>query len=280
MGTKKRKTGGEGEFGFTEEQIVRYSRHIILPEVGGVGQRRINDGKVLVVGAGGLGAPALVYLAAAGVGTIGIADMDKVDLSNLQRQIVHTVADVGKPKTQSAKEKIAAINPDVNVVTYGERITSKNIMDIIRDYDVVVDGCDNFPTRYLVNDAAVMTGKVVAHGAILRFEGQATTIVPRKGPCYRCLFREPPPPGMVPTCHEAGVLGVLPAVIGSIQATEALKHLLGKGRLLSGRLLLYNALEMEFKEMKIPKDPDCPVCGKNPTIKELIDYDEYCSTRH
>lgn len=264
---------------FTEKQIKRYSRHIILPEVGGEGQKKISSGRVLVIGAGGLGAPALYYLAAAGVGKLGIADMDVVDVSNLQRQIIHTEEDVGASKTKSAKEKINALNPDVEVVEYTEKITSENMMNIIKDYDVVVDGCDNFPTRYLVNDAAVLTGKVVAHGSILRFDGQATTIVPGKGPCYRCLFREPPPPGMVPSCHEAGVLGVLPGVIGIIQATEAIKYLLGKGKLLNGRLLLYNALDMTFKEVKIPKDPECPVCGENPTINELIDYEEFCNIR-
>ncbi|MFH1788319.1 MAG: molybdopterin-synthase adenylyltransferase MoeB [Candidatus Altiarchaeota archaeon] len=264
---------------FTEEQIKRYSRHIILPEVGGKGQKRIREGKVLVIGAGGLGAPAIIYLAAAGVGKLGIADMDKVEVSNLQRQIIHTVEDIGQFKTSSAKDKINALNPDVEVVEYRNRITSENILDIIEDFDVIVDGCDNFPTRYLVNDASVMKNKVLAHGSILRFEGQATTIVPGQGPCYRCLFSEPPPPGMVPSCHEAGVLGVLPGIIGVIQATEALKKLLGKGELLSGRLLLYNALNMEFKEVRIPKDPDCPVCGENPKITKLIDYEEFCGIK-
>ena len=266
-------------FGFTEEEIKRYSRHIILPEVGGEGQKRIREGRILVIGAGGLGAPALYYLAAAGIGTLGVADMDVVDLSNLQRQIIHTQKDIGRGKTQSAREKINALNHDIKVVEYTEKISSENILEILKDYDVVVDGCDNFPTRYLVNDAAILTGKAIAHGAILRFDGQATTIVPGKGPCYRCLFREPPPPGMVPSCHEAGVLGVLPGIIGVIQATEALKYILGKGRLLTGRLLLYNALDMSFKEVKIPRDPECPVCGENPTIKELIDYEEFCNIR-
>ena len=262
--------------GFTEEQIKRYSRHIILPEVGGAGQERINHASVLIVGAGGLGCPAAVYLAAAGVGKIGMVDMDKVELSNLQRQILHTVDDIGTEKTTSAKKKLQQLNPDVEVVEYSTKLTSGNIQDIIEDYDVIVDGCDNFPTRYLVNDAAVLSNKVVAHGAVLRFEGQATTIVPHDGPCYRCLYREPPPPGTVPTCQEAGVLGVLPGVIGVLQATEVLKHVLGKGRLLKGRLLLFNALEMEFREVKIPKDPQCPVCGKKPTITRLIDYEEFC----
>lgn len=277
MGLPKKQTPqGEGEFGFTGEQIVRYSRHIILPEVGGEGQKKIRDSRVLVIGAGGLGCPAAVYLAAAGVGRLGVVDMDRVDLSNLQRQILHTTGDVGREKTTSVREKIERLNPEVEVVEYKEKLTSENILKIIKDYDVIVDGCDNFPTRYLVNDAAVLTKKVVAHGAILRFEGQVTTIVPHDGPCYRCLFREPPPPGTVPTCQEAGVLGVLPGVVGTIQATEALKYILGKGKLLKGRLLLYNALDMEFREVKIPRDPDCPVCGKKPKIKKLIDYEEYC----
>lgn len=267
-------------FGFTEEQIRRYSRHIVLPEVGGEGQKKINEGSVFVVGAGGLSCPALIYLAAAGVGKIGVIDMDTVDISNLQRQILYSVKDIGSGKTKATKKRIGELNPDVEVVEYSERLTSENIMGIIKDYDVIVDGCDNFPTRYLVNDAAVLTGKVLSHGAIFRFEGQATTIVPGDGPCYRCLYREPPPPGTVPNCQEAGVLGVLPGVLGSIQATEALKYLLGKGKLLKGRLLLYNALDMEFSEVKIPKDPNCPICGNKPTIKELIDYEEYCNIGH
>jgi len=260
----------------TEDQITRYSRHIILPEVGGVGQEKIRKSSILIVGAGGLGASAAFYLAAAGVGKLGLADFDRVELSNLQRQIIHSVADIGKDKTESARQKIEQLNPDVEVAEYKQKLSSDNIMETIKNYDVIVDGCDNFPTRYLVNDAAVLTNKVVAHGAIFRFEGQATTIVPREGPCYRCLFREPPPPGTVPSCQEAGVLGVLPGVVGVIQATEALKHVLGKGRLLKGRLLLYNALDMSFSEVEIPKDPECPVCGENPTIKELIDYEEFC----
>ncbi len=264
---------------FTEEQIRRYARHIILPEVGGTGQKKINQGRVLIVGAGGLGCPAAIYLAAAGVGKIGLVDMDTVDISNLQRQILHYMDDLGVEKTKSAKDKMQAINPDVDVIEHNERLSSANIFDIIEGYDVIVDGTDNFPTRYLINDAAVLKNKVVAQGAILRFEGQATTIVPHDGPCYRCLYQEPPPPGMVPTCQEAGVLGVLPGVIGAIQATEALKYILCKGDLLKGKLLLYNALEMSFKKVKIPKDPDCPICGTNPTIKELIDYEEFCQVR-
>ncbi len=264
---------------FTEDQIRRYARHIILPEVGGEGQKRVNEGSVLVVGAGGLGAPAIYYLAAAGVGKIGIIDMDTVDISNLQRQIIHNLDDIGVEKTRSAREKVELLNPDVQVVEYNERLTSENIVEIIADYDVILDGCDNFPTRYLINDAAVFQNKVVVHGSILRFEGQATTIVPHKGPCYRCLYASPPPKGMVSSCQEAGVLGVLPGIIGVIQATEAIKHILGAGRLLSGRLILYNALDMTFKEVAIPKDPECPVCGAEPTITELIDYEEFCDIR-
>jgi len=264
---------------FTEEQIKRYSRHIILPEVGGVGQKKLNNAKVLVIGAGGLGCPTIIYLAAAGVGKIGIVDMDFVDLSNLQRQILHTTKDIGKLKTKSAKEKINALNPEVEVVQHNEKITSENALDIIKDYDVIIDGCDNFPTRYLVNDACVFENKPLIHGAIFRFEGQATTIIPNDGPCYRCLFPKPPPPGMVPSCQEAGVLGVLPGIIGLVQATEAVKYILNIGKLLKGRLLLYDALNMEFREVKIQKDPNCPVCGKNPTIKELIDYDEFCGLK-
>ncbi|ODS40358.1 MAG: adenylyltransferase [Candidatus Altiarchaeales archaeon WOR_SM1_79] len=266
-------------FEFTEEQIKRYSRHIILPEVGGKGQEKINNAKVLAIGAGGLGCPSIIYLAAAGVGKIGVVDMDVVDLSNLQRQILHTTKDLEKLKTQSVEEKLNALNPDVKVIQHNERITSENALDIIKDYDIVIDGCDNFPTRYLVNDACVFENKPLVHGAIFRFEGQVTTIIPDDGPCYRCLFHEPPPPGTVPSCQEAGVLGVLPGIVGVIQATEAIKYILGIGNLLKGRLLLYDALNMEFREVKVPKDPDCPVCGENPTIKELIDYEEFCGLK-
>lgn len=261
----------------TEEQIRRYSRHIILPEVGGVGQAKISKAKMLVVGVGGLGSPAIMYLAAAGVGRLGIIDSDIVEVSNLQRQILHTTDDIGKSKTKSAEEKINALNPDVKVVSYNERLTAENAKKIIGDYDIIVDGTDNFPTRYLVNDAAFLLDKAIAHAAIFRFEGQVTTFVPKKGPCYRCLFREPPPPGTVPSCSEAGVLGVLPGIVGTIQATEALKYVLGIGDLLVGRLLLFNALDMEFRQVKIPNDPECPLCGKKPTIKDLIDYEEFCN---
>ena len=264
---------------FTPEQIKRYSRHIILPEVGGKGQKKIQKAKVLIVGAGGLGSPVALYLAAAGVGRMGIVDNDKVEISNLQRQILHTTPDIGRPKTQSAKEKILAINPEVEVRLYGERLTSKNIMKIIASYDILVDGSDNFPTKYLVNDAAVLANKPLSHGAIFRFNGQLFTIIPGKSPCYRCLFPQPPPPGAVPSCQEAGILGVVAGVIGVLQAAEVLKFILSKGELLTGRLLIYDALETRFREVKIPRDPKCPICGKHPTVKKLIDYKEFCSLR-
>lgn len=257
----------------SEEHIKRYSRHILLPEVGGTGQTKISNGKVLVIGTGGLGSPVAWYLAAAGVGTLGLVDDDVVDLSNLQRQIVHATPDIGRPKVKSAKEKLSALNPNVEIVTYDFRLTSANIMDVIKDYDIVVDGTDNFPTRFLINDACVMAGKPLSHGAILRFFGQLFTIIPEEGPCYRCVFREPPPAGSVPTCAEAGVLGAIAGTIGVLQATEVLKYLLGKGSLLVGRLLTYEALEAKFREVKVQRNPECPVCGENPTIKELVDYE-------
>ena len=261
---------------FTDEQINRYSRHIILPEVGGKGQKKLLEAKVFLVGAGGLGSPAAFYLAAAGIGKIGIADNDNVDFSNLQRQILHSTKDVDYPKAQSAKETIEDLNPDVEVVPYTDRLNSDNIIDIIKDYDVILDGSDNFPTRYLVNDACVMLGKPLSHGAIFRFDGQATTIIPGEGPCYRCLYETPPPPDLVPSCQEAGVLGVIAGTIGVIQATEVIKIILGKGELLNGKLLLYDSLGMDFKKLKIQRNPDCPICSENPTIKELIDYEEFC----
>ncbi len=264
---------------FTEDQINRYSRHIILKEVGGKGQKKLLESKVFMIGAGGLGSPIGFYLAAAGVGTIGIADGDVVDHSNLQRQILHSTKDVNKSKSLSAKETLEALNPDIKVVPYQERLTSKNIMDIIKDYDVIVDGSDNFPTRYLTNDACVLLNKPLSHGSIFRFEGQATTFVPGKGPCYRCLFESPPPAEFVPTCQESGVLGVLAGVIGTIQATEVVKLILGKGDVLNGRLLLYNSLGMEFKTVKLRQNPECPVCGENPTVKELIDYEQFCQVK-
>jgi len=258
---------------FTEDQIIRYSRHIILPEVGGEGQKKINEAKVLIIGTGGLGSPAAFYLAAAGVGTLGIIDDDVVDLSNLQRQILHSTKDIGRPKVDSAKKKLVELNPDCNVVAYRERLMAHNIMEIIRDYDVVVDGTDNFATRFVTNDACVITNKPFVHGGILRFTGQALTILPGEGPCFRCIFREPPPQGSVPTCSQAGVLGVLAGTIGLIQATEVLKYLLGQGDLLVGRLLMYEALPMKFREVQVKKNPACPVCGENPTITELVDYE-------
>lgn len=263
---------------FSEEQLKRYSRHIILPEVGGKGQKKISAAKVLIVGAGGLGCPVGYYLAAAGVGTIGMVDNDSVELSNLQRQIAHSVRTLNVNKADSAKQTFEALNPDVTVIAIKERLGSKNTMDLFRDYDIIVDGTDNFPTRYLINDACVLLKKPLISGAILRFEGQVTTILPGDGPCYRCLFEEPPPAGLVPSCQEAGVLGVLPGVIGALQATEVLKLILGKGTPLRGNLLIYDALGSNFRKVKIPKNPDCPVCGKNPTITDLRDIpEEYCS---
>jgi molybdopterin/thiamine biosynthesis adenylyltransferase/rhodanese-related sulfurtransferase len=259
------------------DEIRRYSRHLILPEVGLSGQKKICSTSVLCIGAGGLGSPIAMYLAAAGIGKLGILDFDSVDYSNLQRQIVHGTADVGRPKTQSAKETINAINPNVEVVLHNARITSDNALDLIRPYDIVVDGTDNFPTRYLTNDACVLLKKANVYGSIFRFEGQASVFAPHLGgPCYRCLYPEPPPPGMVPSCAEGGVLGVLPGIVGTIQATEILKLALGKGSSLIGRLLLFNALDMKFRELKLRRDPQCPICGENPTIKELIDYEMFC----
>jgi adenylyltransferase/sulfurtransferase len=261
----------------SNDQIKRYSRHLILPEVGMAGQKRICSTSVLCIGAGGLGSPIAMYLAAAGVGRLGIVDFDTVDFSNLQRQILHETRDVGRPKAESAKETIKGINPDVEVVIHNTRLSSENALDIIRRYDIVVDGTDNFPTRYLTNDACVLLKKPNVYGSIFRFEGQASVFAPHlSGPCYRCLYPEPPPPGMVPSCAEGGVLGVLPGIIGCIQATEILKLALGQGSPLVGRLLLFNALDMKFKELKLRRDPECPLCGEHPTIKELIDYEVFC----
>ena len=261
----------------TNEEIKRYSRHLILPEVGVEGQERIKAARVLIIGSGGLGSPLALYLSAAGVGTIGMVDFDTVDLGNLHRQVIHFTPDVGKPKLQSAAEKIKAINPNVKFVAHQTKLTSENALDIIKDYDVVVDGTDNFPTRYLVNDACVMLKKPNVYGSIFRFEGMSSVFAPHLGgPCYRCWYPEPPPPDKVPSCAEAGVLGVVCGIIGNIQANEAIKLILGKGTPLIGRLLRFNALEMTFKELKIPHDPDCPLCGKNPTITKLIDYDQFC----
>jgi len=261
---------------FTEEQIHRYARHIILPEVGGVGQQKLMEAKVLCLGAGGLGSPILQYIAAAGVGEIGIIDFDSVDMSNLQRQVIHNIDQVGNLKVESAKNFIQKLNPDVKVNSINGHLNSGNAMEIIKGYDVVVDGSDNFPTRYMVNDACVFLNKPNIHGSIFRFEGQVTVFKPDEGPCYRCLYPEPPPPGMVPSCQEGGVLGVLPGVVGSLQAVEIIKQIIGKGDSLVGRLLLYDALNATFRTLKLRKDKNCPVCGENPTITELIDYEQFC----
>lgn len=265
-------------FEFTEEQIQRYSRQIILPEVGGKGQKKIASAKVFLIGAGGLGSPSALYLAAAGVGRIGIIDADHVDLSNLQRQVLHSTATINRAKVESARETLSRINPDIRIDTFNEKLTSENIMGLINDYDIILDGSDNFPTRFLVNDACYFQKKTLISGSIFRFEGQLTTL---KGhldqPCYRCLYPEPPPPGLVPSCQEAGVLGVLAGTIGVLQAAEALKEIIGIGSSLAGRLLLYDALQMRFREVKVRKDKNCPLCGEHPTITKLLEYEEYCS---
>jgi sulfur-carrier protein adenylyltransferase/sulfurtransferase len=262
---------------FSEEQVLRYSRHIILPQIGAAGQRKLLDAKILCIGAGGLGSPASMYLAAAGIGTLGILDFDRVDLTNLQRQLLHDNDDVGRPKVDSAAERITGINPDVSVIKHDTILTSDNAFEILGGYDVIVDGTDNFPVRYLVNDATQMLGKPLVYGSIFQFDGQASVFLPGpETPCYRCLFPQPPPPGAVPSCSEAGVFGVLPGIVGSIQAVEAIKLVTGIGEPLVGRLLLFDALAMEFTTVKLRWDPECPVCGKHPTIKELIDYDAFC----
>jgi molybdopterin/thiamine biosynthesis adenylyltransferase/rhodanese-related sulfurtransferase len=260
----------------TVDEVRRYSRHLIIPDVGMTGQKRLKNAKVLCVGAGGLGSPALLYLAAAGVGTLGIVDFDVVDESNLQRQVIHGQSDIGRPKAESARDSIREINPYVNVIVHKERLDSDNAMQIFADYDLIVDGTDNFATRYLVNDACVLLGKPYVWGSIYRFDGQASVFWAEYGPCYRCLYPEPPPPGMVPSCAEGGVLGVLCASIGSIQVNEAIKLIAGIGEPLAGRLMIYDALEMTYHSVKVRKDPECPVCGKNPTVTELIDYEEFC----
>ena len=262
----------------TPEERLRYSRHLVMPEVGPEGQQKLKRASVLVVGAGGLGSPVALYLAAAGVGRIGLVDFDAVDVSNLQRQVLHGTSDVGRPKLASAKERIAGINPFVQIDTHATRLTAENALELIRPYDLVVDGTDNFPTRYLVNDACVLLNKPNVYGSIFRFDGQASVFWAAKGPCYRCLFPEPPPPGSAPNCAEGGVLGILPGIVGTIQATEAIKLILGKGRPLVGRLLLVDALEMTFREMKLEKDPACPVCGHKPTITRLVALDAACDT--
>ena len=260
----------------SNEEIQRYSRHLILPEVGMAGQKAIKGASVLCIGTGGLGSPIAMYLAAAGIGKIGIVDFDEVDFSNLQRQIIHNTERIGMLKTEAAKKTISALNPDVNVTVFNERLNSENIMRLFEDYDYILDGTDNFATRYLINDACVMAGKTNIHGSIFRFEGQVTVFKPDEGPCYRCLYPEPPPPGLVPNCQEGGVLGVLAGVIGNLQVVETLKLILGKGYTLVGSLLIYDALKTEFRKLKLKKDPKCPVCSDQPTITELIDYEEFC----
>jgi molybdopterin/thiamine biosynthesis adenylyltransferase/rhodanese-related sulfurtransferase len=263
----------------TNDEILRYSRHLIMPEVGMEGQQRLKAARVLCIGAGGLGSPLALYLAAAGVGTLGLVDFDVVDFTNLQRQIIHTTADVGRPKLDSATEKIKAINPFVNVRNFETRLTSENALDIFREFDIVADGTDNFPTRYLVNDACVLSGKPNVYASIFRFEGQASVFATERGPCYRCLYPEPPPPGLVPSCAEGGVLGILPGLLGVMQATEVIKLILGKGDPLVGRLLLVDAMGMRFRELKLRKNPECPVCGEHPTVTKLIDYNQFCGIR-
>ncbi len=263
----------------SQQEVLRYSRHLIMPEVGMDGQQKLKAARVLCIGAGGLGSPVALYLAAAGVGTLGLVDFDVVDFTNLQRQVIHTTADVGRPKLQSAAEKIKAINPFVRVQPYETRLTSANALELFRDFDLVIDGTDNFPTRYLVNDACVLTGKPNVYASIFRFEGQASVFATEEGPCYRCLYPEPPPPGLVPSCAEGGVLGILPGLLGMIQATEAIKLILGTGEPLIGRLLLVDALAMRFRELRLRKNPDCPVCGRQRTITQLIDYTQFCGIR-
>ena len=263
----------------TTEELARYSRHLILPEVGEEGQRKLKAARVLCVGTGGLGSPLAFYLAAAGVGTLGLVDFDVVDASNLQRQIIHSTADIGRKKLDSAAEKLTALNPALNVVKHETMLTSANALEILKDYDIVADGTDNFPTRYLVNDACVLLGKPNVYGSIFRFEGQASVFATRQGPCYRCLYPEPPPPGLVPSCAEGGVLGILPGLVGVIQATETIKLILGAGEPLIGRLLLVDSLAMRFRELKLRRNPACPVCGTAPTVTKLIDYEQFCGIK-
>jgi len=263
----------------TNDEILRYSRHLIMPEVGMEGQQKLKAARVLCIGAGGLGSPLALYLGAVGVGTLGIVDFDVVDYTNLQRQIIHTTADVGRKKLDSAAEKLKAINPFLNIRKFETRLSSENALELFRDFDIIADGTDNFPTRYLVNDACVLTGKPNVYGSIFRFEGQASVFATKDGPCYRCLYSEPPPPGLVPSCAEGGVLGILPGLVGVIQATEVIKLILGKGEPLIGRLLLIDALGMKFRELKLRKNPDCPACGTHRTVTKLIDYNEFCGIR-
>jgi len=270
---------GNSSAALSKEEIMRYSRHLIMPEVGMEGQLKLKQAKVLCIGTGGLGAPLGLYLAAAGVGRIGLVDFDKVDLTNLQRQILFDTKDIGRPKIEAATNRLRDLNPDIQIDTFETRLTSENALDILKDYDIVVDGTDNFPTRYLVNDACVILGKPNVYGSIFRFEGQITIFAYPGGPCYRCLYPEPPPPGLVPSCAEGGVLGVLPGIVGAIQAAETLKLIIGKGESLVGRLLLFDALAMRFRELKLRKNPECTVCGEHPTITNLIDYEEFCGIR-
>src|SRR6476659_513655 len=263
----------------SSDEILRYSRHLILPEVALEGQQRLKASRVLLIGAGGLGSPLALYLAAAGVGTIGLVDFDVVDVTNLQRQIVHGSKDVGRPKLESARDRLKDLNPHVHVEGFETRLTSENALEIVRDFDIVIDGTDNFATRYLTNDACVILGKPNVYGSIYRFEGQSSVFATEEGPCYRCLYPEPPPPGLVPSCAEGGVLGVLPGLVGTIQATEVIKLLIGAGEPLIGRFLIFDALRMKFRELKLRKDPDCPVCGTHPTVTKLIDYEQFCGIR-
>ncbi|MGQ9788578.1 MAG: HesA/MoeB/ThiF family protein [Candidatus Hadarchaeaceae archaeon] len=275
------KRPGKVTFGLTQDQIVRYSRQLILNEIGGKGQKKLMSSKVLVVGAGGLGSPAALYLAAAGAGMIGVVDSDKVDLSNLQRQIIHSTIKIGRPKAESAEEAIKALNPDVDVVTFKERLEPENAIDLLKGWDFIIDGSDNFRTKFLVNDACVIEGLPFSHAGVLRFIGMTTTVIPRRGPCYRCLIREAPPPGIVPTCEEAGVLGTVPGVMGTIQATEAIKFIVGAGNLLVGRVLYFDALSMRFDQFELRRNPKCPSCGDSPVIKDLsqVDYGNVCRVR-
>jgi adenylyltransferase/sulfurtransferase len=277
--TPVKPTEAKPEATLSNDEILRYSRHLIMPEVGMEGQQKLKAARVLCIGAGGLGSPLALYLGAAGVGTLGIVDFDVVDYTNLQRQIIHTTADVGRKKLDSAAEKLKAINPFLNIRKFETRLSSDNALELFRDFDIIADGTDNFPTRYLVNDACVLTGKPNVYGSIFRFEGQASVFATKDGPCYRCLYSEPPPPGLVPSCAEGGVLGILPGLVGVIQATEVIKLILGKGEPLIGRLLLVDALGMRFRELKLRKNPDCPACGTHRTVTKLIDYNEFCGIR-
>jgi adenylyltransferase/sulfurtransferase len=279
MATKAQSPVAVNREGLTNEEILRYSRHLIMPEVGMEGQLKLKKAKVLLIGTGGLGAPLGLYLAAAGVGKLGLVDFDVVDFTNLQRQVTFGSSDVGKAKTEAARARLSNLNPDIDIQTFETKLMSENALEIFRDFDVIVDGTDNFPTRYLVNDACVLLGKPNVYGSIFRFEGQATIFGMPDGPCYRCLYPEPPPPGLVPSCAEGGVLGVLPGIVGSIQAMETIKLIIGRGRTLVGRLLLFDALEMSFREFKLRKNPSCPICGGHPTIRGLIDYYEFCGVR-